>query len=229
MTPGQRFLSFGISTGTLLVLLLIAIRLPFNSLCLRLEYQHPTFPPDEYGFTTAERLHWGDISLQYIFNTAGPDFLANLTFADGSPLFNEREVSHMLDVKKLAQLAQAVWVLLVVGLILSWFALRRSGQSARWYASASAGGWALVVLVAAILVLVAVSFNNLFTGFHRIFFSGNTWLFLYSDTLIRLFPMRLWQDVFIAVGVLSLIFGLAAGWVGGRLVSKYSRSSAESE
>ena len=31
-------------------------------------------------------------------------------------------------------------------------------------------------------------------------------MFYTSDTLIRLFPMRFWQDAFIAVGLFSLIF-----------------------
>jgi uncharacterized membrane protein len=53
-------------------------------------------------------------------------------------------------------------------------------------------------------VFIGVSFNALFTGFHSIFFEGDSWLFFYSDTLIRLFPLRFWRDVFIALAVLSL-------------------------
>ena len=52
-----------------------------------------------------------------------------------------------------------------------------------------------------------MSFDALFTEFHRIFFEGDTWLFLYSDSLIRLFPERFWQDVFLAIG--GLCIGMA--------------------
>jgi uncharacterized membrane protein len=44
-----------------------------------------------------------------------------------------------------------------------------------------------------------------------LFFSGDTWLFAYSDTLIRLFPIRFWEDCFIYIGGFSLIVGLVLG------------------
>jgi uncharacterized membrane protein len=44
-----------------------------------------------------------------------------------------------------------------------------------------------------------------------LFFTGDSWLFLYSDTLIRLFPMRFWQDAFLFAGALDVLGGLALG------------------
>ena len=71
-------------------------------------------------------------------------------------------------------------------------------------------------LIAAILVYLALNFNALFVTFHRIFFEGETWIFKYSDTLIRLFPIRFWRDAFISVGAFSLIGGASLGYVGKR-------------
>jgi uncharacterized membrane protein len=48
-------------------------------------------------------------------------------------------------------------------------------------------------------------------AFHNVFFEPGTWKFLFSDTLIRLFPQRFWQDLFLIVGGLSLVGGLALG------------------
>ena len=42
----------------------------------------------------------------------------------------------------------------------------------------------------------------------RLLFKAGTWTFLYSDTLIRLFPERFWQDTFLVVGGLSAVLGL---------------------
>jgi len=53
-----------------------------------------------------------------------------------------------------------------------------------------------------------VSFGVLFVAFHNIFFASGTWLFEYTDTLIRLFPERFWRDIFIYVGLFSLATGL---------------------
>jgi hypothetical protein len=38
-------------------------------------------------------------------------------------------------------------------------------------------------------------------------------MFLYSDTLIRLFPLRFWQDVFLFAGIITIGGGLALGLV----------------
>ena len=59
-------------------------------------------------------------------------------------------------------------------------------------------------IIGLILTTVILNFNALFSAFHKIFFEGDTWLFYFSDTLIRLFPMRLWQDLFIAIGVFTI-------------------------
>jgi uncharacterized membrane protein len=44
----------------------------------------------------------------------------------------------------------------------------------------------------------------LFVAFHRIFFEGNTWIFPYSDTFIRLYPERFWRDSFIYIALITL-------------------------
>jgi len=67
------------------------------------------------------------------------------------------------------------------------------------------GGWVTLGLIAAIAVLIFTSFTELFTAFHRVFFQGDTWLFLYSDSLIRLFPLRFWQDAFLWMAVFWLL------------------------
>ncbi len=73
------------------------------------------------------------------------------------------------------------------------------------------GGWLTVALVVFIGILAGISFWQFFTLFHHLFFSGDSWLFLYSDTLIRLFPMRFWQDAFLFTGILDLVAGLGLG------------------
>ena len=51
-------------------------------------------------------------------------------------------------------------------------------------------------------------FWNFFAWFHSLFFTGNSWIFEYSDTLIRLFPIRFWQDTFLAAAIIVLAGGL---------------------
>lgn len=193
------------------VLVFLGLRLLLTPVFLQIEYRTPGFPPDSYGFSLQDRLQWSQIALQYLVNDADINFLGGLTFPDGSPLYNSRELSHMQDVKNVVQpvleIGYGVWFV-VLGLGIwaqwgNWWQAYRRGLRR--------GGWLTVALVAAIAVSAATSFWQFFTDFHSLFFEGDSWLFLYSDTLIRLFPVRFWQDAFLAVGVIALAGGLALG------------------
>ena len=69
-----------------------------------------------------------------------------------------------------------------------------------------AGAVAVVVLTG--MFLLPNVFWSFFAGFHSIFFEGDSWLFEYSDTLIRLFPLRFWQDTFLFAAGLAVAGGL---------------------
>lgn len=197
-------------------LLMTAIRLLLFPIYNQLEYQRPGFPPDSYGFSLQDRLKWSGISLDYLVNGESIEFLEKQKLDETTPLFNERELSHMLDVKNLVQLMLIVWPLIGIFILATGIVAMRNGWLALYWQAVSRGGWASAGLILAILTAVVVSFNALFTGFHRIFFSGDTWLFLYSDSLIRLFPLPFWQDAFIVMGAMVLTGGVVLGYFGNR-------------
>lgn len=197
------------------VIVLTATRLLLTPLFVNIEYHMPGFPEDAYGMTQAERLRYAPLALDYLMNDEDISFLGDQTFDDGTPLYNERELSHMHDVKVLTQAALRVWAGALLALAALGVAAWRLGLLAEFRTALAQGGALTVALILALLVLIALSFDWLFTEFHGIFFEGDSWLFLYSDTLIRLFPMRFWQDVFLALGGLSLLGGLGL-WRGFR-------------
>ena len=208
MKPMRPLLLALLSLAVPFWLILTAIRLLFTPAFLNVEYRLPGFPADPYGFTLQDRLHYGSLSLEYLVNDSDLTFLEEITLADGSPLYNARELSHMLDVKILVQQAFTVgWVLTGVLLGVGVWAWR-ARRLASYGSALSRGGIWTLGLVGAILLAVVLSFNALFTLFHRLFFTGDTWLFLYSDSLIRLFPMRFWQDAFIAMGLFTVLGAL---------------------
>ncbi len=199
------------------ILMMSMIRFLFQPAFLKIEYNAPGFPVDTFGFTQEDRIKWGTISLDYLFNNQDLSFLSDQRLTDGSPLYNERELSHMLDVKNLIQLMLKVWLGLILGmaLILIWAWLGKWRMDlGRAYMF---GGWLTLGLIGAILIAILVSFDALFTAFHHLFFQGDSWLFLYSDSLIRLFPIRLWQDGFIAMGILTglgaVLFIVVGRWL----------------
>lgn len=198
-----------------IALLLSAMRLVLTPIFLRIEYNTPNFPEDSYGMSKAERLRYAPLAMDFLLNDEDITFLGEQTFMDGTPLYNERELSHMQDVKNLAQALLAVWyasLLLLLGLGLwAW----RGNWLGEYKSLFALGGRTAVYVIGAILLFALLSFNVFFTGFHRIFFEGDSWLFFYSDTLIRLFPLRFWRDVVLVLSLLTLGGG-AALWAGLR-------------
>jgi integral membrane protein (TIGR01906 family) len=201
-----------------LALIGLGLRLLLTTAFLQIEYNMPYFPPDEYGLTTEDRLRWAPYAVEYLVNSADISYLGDLKFDDGNPLYTERELGHMQDVKRLTQGALKVWyatlaLLLALGI---WSRLGGWGQAYRQ--GMMRGGWLMVGLavVIGLIVVVGITVNpdvfwNFFAGFHKLFFVGNTWLFLYSDTLIRLFPLRFWQDAFLYAAIIALGGGAALG------------------
>ena len=192
-------------------LLFLGLRLLLTETFLQIEYRMPGFPADEYGFSLQDRLRYAPLAVEYLLNDAGSDYLGEQTFPDGSPLYNERELSHMLDVKTVIQPALAFG-------FATWLLVLAAGFWARWggwwpdYVHAvRRGGWLTVGLVAAIGILAGIDFWRFFTAFHGLFFEGDSWLFLYSDTLIRLFPVRFWQDTVIILVTITAGSGLVLG------------------
>lgn len=207
----QKVLSWFVTFLLPVALTFLGVRLLLTHTFPEIEYRTPGFPADEYGFTLQDRLQWSGISIDYLLNDADISFLSDLTFPDGAPLFNGRELSHMQDVKNVVQpvlwVGYGVWFL-VLGLGL-W--ARFGGWWPEYVRGVWRGGWLTVGLVAVIGILAGISFWQFFTVFHELFFTGDSWLFLYSDTLIRLFPMRFWQDAFLFAGALDVLGGLALG------------------
>lgn len=220
MKTNIRIFSILIAIIVPLLLMMTSIRILLNPFFLDYEYNLPNFPADEFGFTKADRLHWGKLSLVYLTNSAGPEFLADLKFADGQPIYNERELSHMLDVKNLVQLMMKIMLPMAAFILLAWVFAWRLGWKSEFWKAISLGGWLTLGMIGLILVGTVINFDALFTGFHHLFFTGSTWLFYTNDTLIRLFPEKLWSDAFTFMGVFTLATGVICTFLGARLAHK---------
>jgi integral membrane protein (TIGR01906 family) len=211
-------LSWLISILIPLALIGLAIRVLLSPVFYKTEYNMPYFPPDDYGFTKADRLKWAPYAVNYLTNNADISYLGDLKFGDGKPLYNERELSHMQDVKRLTLATLNLWyvslaLLLALGLW-AWYGQWWDG----YRLGLMRGGWLMVGLAVTIGIIVVVGitvnpnvFDEFFVGFHHLFFSGDSWLFLFSDTLIRLFPIRFWEDAFLWAAVIALGGGIALG------------------
>jgi len=209
-------LSYLVSLLTPLVLIGLALRILLSPIYYSIEYNMPYFPADEYGFTKADRLQWAPYAVNYLVNGADITYLGDLKFDDGAQVYNDRELSHMADVKKVVKGALKAWyisqAILLALLIWAW----RGNFMPEFMNGLRRGGWWMILLALVIGGIagggIAVDPNifwNFFSWFHGLFFTGDSWLFSYSDTLIRLFPIRFWEDALLAAAVIALGSGAA--------------------
>jgi integral membrane protein (TIGR01906 family) len=75
------------------------------------------------------------------------------------------------------------------------------------------GSLLTVALLIAVVALAYLNFDWFFTHFHLAFFEGDSWIFDWSDTLIRLFPERFWFDAATIWGFLTLAEAVILGVV----------------
>ena len=219
------FISWLIALLIPIALIGLGLRILLSPVFLKIEYNMPYFPVDQYGFTKIDRLKWAPYALDYLVNSADISYLGDLKFDDGSPLYNERELSHMADVKHVTQNALNAWYISLSLLILLGLLAWRGEWPQTYRLGLMRGGWLMVALATLIGVIAVIGiainpdlFFSFFTAFHHLFFTGDSWLFLYSDTLIRLFPLRFWEDAFLFAAVIALGGGVALG-IGFRSVS----------
>jgi integral membrane protein (TIGR01906 family) len=199
-----------------LLLLLGWVRIMLLPAFIEWEYRRPGFPPDPYGFTVEERIRWAHVSRRYLLTDEDEEFFSEYRLADGSPLYNERELRHMVDVRLLV--STGMQILVVLGMLYAAgcaYLFRKDRPALR--RTLAAAGVATFGLWILILAVVALAWNRMFVLFHEVFFTGETWLFPYTDTLIRLFPVAFWQDGF-ALAVVGMLATCLLAWFGASVV-----------
>ena len=192
-----------------LAVLALAIRIATGHWLVLWEYGKPDFPPDRYGLATQERIRLATVCVDYLITDAGIELLGDLEL-EGDTAFNERELGHMVDVKRV------MWALLRAGLAAGLvvvggtvaLAIRRDPLAPMGLLRGSQLTLGLLVSVG---LLMVVGWQIFFVGFHELFFPPGSWSFPYTDTLIRLYPERFWMDVgSVIVGLmiaLSVVIG----------------------
>jgi integral membrane protein (TIGR01906 family) len=207
----------------LLILGMVRLILVTADLWIPVEYQMPGFPQDAYGFSLEDRLKWSSIDVDYLLNDEEIDYFESFQLDSGEPMHNERELRHMQDVKVLVRQS---WLAFRMGFIFLIFFLLvlggDQGYDTAWESLHKGFLWTLLFLGVLTIAIIA-AFGFLFVGFHRMFFEGETWIFSYSDTFIRLYPERFWRDVFIFLAVLTAGISGLLYWITGKVIHRVKR------
>lgn len=165
------------------------------------QYALPGFPVDPFGLSDAARADLGATGIRSIWPVgAGPDLLREARLPDGAPAFNAGEIRHMADVRELVQIAFLLWVFSLVATAGSAFGLRRLGRATDIRRGLAIGAGVTIGLLVVAGLAMAIDFESVFEGFHRLFFADGTWTFGDDETLRRLYPDEFWG---IAGGLLA--------------------------
>ena len=193
------------------------VRLLLSETFLRWEYQRPGFPLDAYGFTSADRLEYGPIALNYLFNGEAIDFLAEQRLpldkcwqpaagADDCASFNAIELRHMTDVKSLVTFVFSLALLcLLIALAHAIVSRGRTAHQRDIRAGLRRGAHLTLALILMSAVLSLTSWDFAFDRFHELLFTAGTWRFPFSDTLIRLYPEQLFMDAALVIAGLCML------------------------
>lgn len=207
-----------------IMVMLGSVRFLTTDRFLALEYDRAGFPPEPYGFTSRQRFVLASTNVHYVLAHLPDDELAKQT-QDGVPIYSPREVTHMADVRAVFQSVMQMWWGAMILSILAGSILWWKGKRMELASATRSGGVLTVVLIGSIALLALFAWQVWFDNFHLLFFKPGSWLFSYSDALIRLFPLQFWMDATFIISAISFTGGLLLATIGWHW-QRMQRSSA---
>lgn len=168
-----------------------ALWLVLNPWLVEFQYALPAFPADPQGLEEEVRTELAVTGVHAVRPGGdGISLLREARLPGGSRAFDERELRHMEDVRAVVSATMITWGVALLAGLAAGLALWRSQWPVR--RALTAGGILTIVVMGVIGLLMLVSFEAAFTGFHRVFFEGDSWLFSPDSTLLRLYPELFW-------------------------------------
>ena len=173
-------------------------------------------------------------SLIDYFGNADVRIDSRVNFGQGDvPLYKEREILHLVDVKNLFGLVNdvekgsfgfvAFFILLALA-VRGWSYLPLLWRTLLW------SGAGTLVLVAVIGIATAISFDEVFLRFHLVSFANDLWrLDPRTHYLIQMFPQNFFLDATLVISAFVIVeFGaiLGAVWLFNRKARKRLGASA---
>lgn len=137
--------------------------------------------------------------------------IANQTLPDGTPLYTDDELSHLIDVKHLTDTIRIMGLSALV--LLFTFLISLYPPRPRRFALQRTAVGGLLLIPAAFLLLIGIIllWPLFFVKFHELLFADGTWTFNETSGLIRLFPELFWFRVGQTILTRMLIAGTITG------------------
>ena len=161
------------------------------------------------GITDADLAQVGADLRHYFNSPSAPLVVKSRVYGEERDIFNQREVSHLRDVKRL------VWGVYLIGAVSGAYLLIATGVGAAMHRRRSIealarrllwGGGLTLGLILAVGLFAAVGFDTLFLKFPQLSFANDLWqLDPRTDFLVMLFPQDFWFDSTMWVAMRAVI------------------------
>jgi integral membrane protein (TIGR01906 family) len=144
-------------------------------------------------------------------------------------VFDERETSHMVDVKNLyAFFAKVMYATFIVAAVIMVYLFRKDGK-AQFFANAVKGYKSALIIAVILCVIFAtaftVGFNTFWTLFHQVMFTNDLWLLDPNvSVLINMVPLQFFFDLVTKIVVLFIAFLAGCSTLFLCIVKKVVRS-----
>ena len=171
------------------------------------------------GITEDDLRQVGGQIRHYINSKDEPLLVNTQVYGEERELFNQREVQHMSDVKRLvwwvyaASLVSGIYLLAAA----SWGVIAKGREFLGVLARRAMQGVALMaVVVVAVGFFALAGFDTLFLRFHQVAFTNDLWqLDPRTDYLLIIFPQGFWFDATMVVVALTVAESVALAVASG--------------
>jgi integral membrane protein (TIGR01906 family) len=119
--------------------------------------------------------------------------------------FNEREVSHMQDVRDLTRNVSIYFytaIAVLIATIIFWLCAKDYSR----IIILLTGGAIATTVFTLILLISFLNFNHFFNLLHAPFFEGGSWMFEANDYLINIFPLSFFRKALTVIALDSVVF-----------------------
>lgn len=154
----------------------------------------------------------------HYFNSKEEPIHITVLTPQGDALFNSREVDHLKDIKGLVGLCYHVQVGAlgyIAAFVIGGFIWQRKRFLPLLLRGIVGGGILTIALLVAVGVAALVSFDWLFLGFHRLFFTSDTWMLNpATDYLMMMFTPGFFYDAALFIAGATIAEALVLGGIG---------------
>jgi len=122
-----------------------------------------------------------------------------------SYIFNEKEITHMVDVKNLFNVGKFILVSLGIFIVILFvieLIINREAFNYKFFKSVSVTLMAILVVFLLIAAYALFDFHSFWISFHKIFFTNDLYLLNpETDFLIRMMPLQFFIAIMLKIGI----------------------------